>query len=174
LLNCAIAFISEELLGNPAIVEDAYYIMKKSLEISNVFLQPADRVSVVKYHGGIMEPIHFCLTNSRSRRVLIRLMQTAALTLVVLLASQAHADGLREVQSRVAPVYPEIAKRMRISGTVEVAATVDPNGKVKDAKAVSGNHVLSTAAEAAVLRWKFEPGTSDSTVNVQVNFSLSE
>jgi TonB family protein len=121
-----------------------------------------------------MEPIHSGLTKSRSRRVLVRLLQTAALSLVVFVASQAHAAGAREVQSRVAPVYPEIAKHMRITGIVEVAAKVDSTGKVKEVKTVSGNRVLSVAAEAAVLRWKFEPGSAETTENVQVSFSLGE
>lgn len=121
-----------------------------------------------------MEPIHLGLTKSRSRRVLVRLLQTAALFLVVILALQAHAAGGREVQSRVAPVYPEIAKHMRITGIVEVAATVDASGKVKEVKTVSGNRVLSIAAEAAVLHWKFQAGTGDTTENVQVSFSLGE
>ena len=119
-----------------------------------------------------MDPIHSCLTRSRARRVVVRLMQTAALALAVLLASHAFAEDNREVQLRVAPVYPEIAKRMRITGVVEVAATVAPDGKVLDAKAVSGNHALSVAAEAAVLHWKFAPGDGNATVNVKLTFSL--
>lgn len=121
-----------------------------------------------------MEFIESCLTSSRARRVLVRLVQTAALSLAILLVLPAHAAGTREVQTRVAPIYPEIAKRMKITGTVEVNATVDANGNVKDAKAVIGNHLLSVAAEAAVLHWKFEPGDGNATVRVQVSFALNE
>ncbi len=119
-----------------------------------------------------MNLIHSGLTNICARRVLVRLMQAAALTLVVVLATQALAAGPREIQSRVAPVYPEMAKRMKIAGAVKVEATVDPEGKVLHAKAVSGNQMLTTAAEEAVRHWKFEPATSQSTVEVQVNFAL--
>ena len=121
-----------------------------------------------------MEPIHFCLTGGRSRRVLVRLMQTAALLLVVVFACQARAADQREVRSRVAPVYPEIAKRMKITGAVSIEATVEPSGKVVSVKTINGSHTLSPAAEAAVMRWQFEPSESRSTVEVQVNFALSD
>ncbi len=63
---------------------------------------------------------------------------------------------------------------MRISGEVKLEATVDAQGKVKDVKAVSGNHMLEVAAEDAVRQWKFEPGDGDATVVVAVNFALNQ
>ena len=70
-------------------------------------------------------------------------MQAAALALVVSLAIPARAADVRAVKSRVAPIYPEIAKRMRIEGEVRLEVTVDAEGKVTDVKTVSGNRVLS-------------------------------
>jgi TonB family protein len=63
---------------------------------------------------------------------------------------------------------------MRITGLVKVEATVDADGKVTAVKTVTGNHALSPAAEEAVSRWKFAPGAGQATVDVDVNFSLSE
>ena len=80
----------------------------------------------------------------------------------------------RAVKSRVQPVYPEIAKRMHISGQVELQVTVDAQGKVKDVKPVSGNHVLSAAAEDAVRHWKYVAGDGDSVVTVTINFALDD
>jgi TonB family protein len=71
-------------------------------------------------------------------------------------------------------VYPEVAKRMHISGDVRLEATVDAQGKVKDVKPLSGNHMLEIAAEDAVRQWKFAPGDRDTVVTVSVNFSLSQ
>lgn len=102
------------------------------------------------------------------------MLQVAALVLLVGLALPARAGDDRAVKSRVAPVYPEIAKRLRIGGEVKLEAVVDAQGKVKDVKALSGNHLLGTAAEDAVRQWKFEPGDGDATVNVEVNFALSQ
>ena len=79
----------------------------------------------------------------------------------------------RAVKSRVAPVYPELAKRMKIMGVVKVEATVDMEGKVTDAKALSGSHTLSPAAEDAVRKWRFAPGDGTAKVTVDINFELS-
>ena len=97
----------------------------------------------------------------------------AALALLLAMALPAGAEA-RAVKSKVPPVYPEIAKRMKIEGEVTVAASVDAKGNVTDVKPVSGNHILSLAAEDAVRKWKFEPGPSATTVEVGVNFSLSQ
>jgi TonB family protein len=87
---------------------------------------------------------------------------------------RARAADERAVKSRVVPVYPEIAKRMKIAGSVKIEATVDAHGKVTDVKSVGGNRMLSAAAEDAVRQWKFVPASSDSTVSVDVNFAVGQ
>jgi TonB family protein len=108
------------------------------------------------------------------RRAGVEFMGVCALALLVALALPARAADERAVKSKVAPTYPEIAKRMRIGGMVQVEATVDADGKVIDAKAVNGNRVLEPAAEDAVRKWKFEPGPGPSKVTVQLNFALNQ
>lgn len=77
----------------------------------------------------------------------------------------------RPVKQRVAPAYPEIAKRMHISGVVKIAATVAPDGTVSATRTVSGSRMLSDAAEQAVHKWKFASAASESTVEVEINFA---
>jgi TonB family protein len=86
------------------------------------------------------------------------------------MAVPAQAAGDRSIKTRVAPSYPEIAKRMRVFGKVKVEATVDPEGKVTAVKTIDGNHLLAMAAEDAVRRWKFEPGNATSTEEVDIDF----
>ena len=97
----------------------------------------------------------------------------AALALAAVIALPAHAADDRAVKSRVSPIYPEIAKRMKIGGVVKIEASVDSEGKVTAVKTVSGNHMLSPAAEQAVHNWKFAAGDGVSTVEVDVNFALN-
>ena len=59
-------------------------------------------------------------------------------------------------------------------GAVKLEVTVDAEGRVIDVKPVSGNRVLSGAAEEAVRKWKFVPGTGPSTVDIDLNFELSQ
>lgn len=78
----------------------------------------------------------------------------------------------RQSLVKVPPAYPEMAKRMHITGTVKVVATVDAAGSVLKAESDSGNKMLAPAAIDAVKRWKFSPGEGNATVVVQVNFGL--
>ncbi len=85
-------------------------------------------------------------------------------------SSSATATSDRKVASKVAPNYPELARRMHIHGTVRVEAVVRPNGVVKTTRALGGNPVLVDAALDAVGKWKFEPAQAETTEVVQVTF----
>jgi protein TonB len=78
----------------------------------------------------------------------------------------------------VAPVYPVLAQRARISGAVVVVCTIDVRGLVVDARAVSGPPLLSAAALTAVRQWRYRPtlvGGQPVAVmlTVTVNFHLA-
>ncbi len=79
----------------------------------------------------------------------------------------------RSIKMRTAPVYPEIARRMKIEGIVKISASVTADGKVSDVKTLSGSRMLAPAAEEAVRKWKFSGGDGDSTVDVEVYFTLT-
>jgi TonB family protein len=57
----------------------------------------------------------------------------------------------------VKPEYPKQALRKKIQGAVTLNATVDQNGKVISVSVLSGEAILSHAAEDAVKNWTFEP-----------------
>jgi TonB family protein len=109
-----------------------------------------------------------------SRRASGWLKWAVALGMIAALAIPARAADDRAVKSRVPPVYPEIAKRMKITGEVVLSVTVNAEGKVTNVKKVSGNNMLSIAAQDAVNKWRFEPGAGDSTVEVTLNFALGQ
>ena len=78
---------------------------------------------------------------------------------------------------RVEPGYPPLAKAARVSGAVVVEVTVDEDGNVISARALSGHPLLKDAAVDAARGWTFTP-TSLSGVRVKVigtitfNFNL--
>lgn len=86
------------------------------------------------------------------------------------IAAQTRSSVNRKIISKVAPVYPELAKNMNIAGTVKVEAVIRPNGSVKSAKIVGGNPVLLDSAKEAVLKWKFAPSPEETTEVVEVSF----
>jgi TonB family protein len=90
--------------------------------------------------------------------------------LVIAQSAPASANAERKIASRVAPIYPELAKKMHIHGMVKVEAVVRANGSVKSTRVLGGNPVLVNAAIDAVGRWKFEPGQSETTEVVQLAF----
>ena len=112
-----------------------------------------------------------------------RLMGACLLGVIALLASvtlvhpplaSAQEELTRKVKSRIAPTYPDIARRMNITGTVKVMVVVAPNGNIKTTKVVGGHPLLVTAAVDALKKWKFEPAADETTGTVEFKFSPQE
>ncbi|MGA8621510.1 MAG: energy transducer TonB [Candidatus Sulfotelmatobacter sp.] len=82
--------------------------------------------------------------------------------------AQVHAD--REVVEKVAPVYPDLAKRMHLAGVVKLEVVVRANGNVKSTRIVAGNPVLIQSATDAVRKWKFEAASEETTGIVELMF----
>jgi TonB family protein len=68
---------------------------------------------------------------------------------------------MAESISRVKPSYPEQAMEQKISGIVEVEVDINEQGDVVRAKAISGPDLLRSAAEEALMKWKFKPATAN-------------
>ncbi|MEO6258989.1 MAG: TonB family protein [Thermoanaerobaculia bacterium] len=83
------------------------------------------------------------------------------------------------IVNKVEPVYPEVARKARISGIVIVECTINKNGDVTDVHVLKPLPFgLDQAAADAVRRWKFKPGTLngqpvDVLFNLTVNFKLN-
>jgi TonB family protein len=77
----------------------------------------------------------------------------------------------RKITSRVIPNYPELARQMRITGTVRLVAVVAPNGTVKTTEPVGGSPVLLKAAEDAVMKWRYAPAAEESKELIELHFS---
>lgn len=84
--------------------------------------------------------------------------------------AQQQEEIARKVKSKVAPMYPELARRMSISGVVKVQVVVAPNGAVKNTKVVGGHPLLVNAAVDAVKKWRFEAASEETTGVVEFKF----
>ena|SRR5437868_13240361 len=93
-----------------------------------------------------------------------------AAILTLSLSSAAFADG-RNTKSKATPAYPELAKRMNISGTVKVELTVAPNGHVVSAKAIGGHPLLIDASVTAAKQFKYEPASEETKEVVEFKFN---
>jgi TonB family protein len=84
--------------------------------------------------------------------------------------AQEQSEVARKIVSRVIPVYPELANKMQIRGTVRVEAVVAPNGKVKFTQVIGGSPVLVKAAVDAIEKWKWGPAPQETKELIELNF----
>lgn len=55
------------------------------------------------------------------------------------------------------PLYPEIARRARVEGTVVLEAVLDPTGRVTQLRVIKSVPLLDQAALDAVAQWRYTP-----------------
>ena len=78
---------------------------------------------------------------------------------------------------KTAPIYPEIAKQARVSGTVVLQAVISKTGAVKNLRVLSGPAMLRQAALDAVKTWRYKPyrlnnQPVDLQTTINIEFSL--
>lgn len=74
-----------------------------------------------------------------------------------------EAEAKRAAVEKTAPVYPPMARQMKVTGRVVVNATVKEDGTVDDVKIETGSPILARAAVDAVKKWRFHPFQKDGT-----------
>ena len=86
--------------------------------------------------------------------------------------AQEPSNEKRKIVRKTDPQYPDIAKRINLSGTVKVIAVVAPDGKVKAVEPVGGSPLLIQAAQASITQWKFAPAGAESREVIELHFNL--
>jgi TonB family protein len=102
------------------------------------------------------------LTTTAARTVLAMALILTALTLPA-------QDARRPISSPV-PVYPEVAKRLRLVGVVKVQVVVAPDGRIKETRVIGGHPVLVSSVEETLKNWKYAPASTESTLQLEFNF----
>ncbi len=80
-------------------------------------------------------------------------------------------EGKRKAKTKTNPVYPELARRMSISGKVKIEVVIAPDGHVKSSRAVGGHPVLVQPCIDALKEWRFEAAPEESTQLVEFVFT---
>lgn len=86
-----------------------------------------------------------------------------------LFGAHAAADSRKPVVNPD-PEYPEIARRMNISGIVKVELVIAADGTIKSAKILGGHPVLADSVQRALKKWKYAPGASETTMQLDFKF----
>jgi protein TonB len=79
-------------------------------------------------------------------------------------------ESKRKVKTKTSPAYPELAKRMNVTGKVKIEVVVTPDGHVKSTRVVGGHPLLVQACQDAVREWKFMPAPEETTMVVEFEF----
>jgi protein TonB len=77
------------------------------------------------------------------------------------------------------PVYPELARRVRIQGVVMLHALISRDGTIENLQVVSGHPLLVPSALEAVKQWAYQPTLLNGEpveveTDIDVNFTLSQ
>jgi len=79
-------------------------------------------------------------------------------------------ESKRKVKTKTAPLYPDLAKRMNVTGKVKIEVVITPEGRVKSSRVVGGHPLLVQACQDAVKEWKFVPAPEETTQVVEFEF----
>jgi TonB family protein len=85
-------------------------------------------------------------------------------------SQQDEPEVERKVVTRVAPVYPDLARKLKLRGVVKLIVVIAPDGKVKSTEVMGGNPVLTQAAVEAVRGWRYEPAPEQTHGVVELRF----
>jgi len=85
-------------------------------------------------------------------------------------SAQEQPESKRKVVSKVVPTYPELARKLQISGAVRVEVVVAPSGRAKLTQVIGGNPLLAQSAVEAIGRWKWESAPQETKEFVVLYF----
>jgi TonB family protein len=109
------------------------------------------------------------------RRCWVRIFLLAAVVAQLIVparspAQELRAAGKRKIVAQVRPVYPPLARKMNITGTVRLLVTVAPVGTMVRTEELGGSPVLVQAALNAVAKAKWEPAAQETKELVEIKF----
>jgi TonB family protein len=139
------------------------------------FLRQGGMINLVKDHGSIRfevnsdaldrSEIHF------SSKILALARAGYGSPTAVAPNVSAPAEGGRRLEHSAPPEYPEIAARIKLTGTAQVQALVKPDGTVKEVTILGGHPLLAEALASAVKQWQYQPGPKETLEVVKFSFS---
>ena len=81
-----------------------------------------------------------------------------------------QAQEGRKALSNPAPTYPEVAKKLRLVGTVKVQVLIAADGRIKEKNFIGGHPILVNAVEETLKNWKYAPASGETTTQLEFNF----
>jgi TonB family protein len=104
------------------------------------------------------------------KTILTKAARTVLVMAVILTAMSLPAQETRRVISNPVPVYPEVAKRLRLVGVVKIIVVVAPDGRIRETRVIGGHPLLVSSVEETLKNWKYAPAGAESTIQLEFNF----
>jgi TonB family protein len=110
-----------------------------------------------------------------SRKIVVCLLAMSAMAIGHTARLHAQTADTPETKRKAKymekPVYPELARKLNLTGIVKVEVTIGADGKVKRTHVVGGHPVLASEAERAAMQSEFEPGPKETTEVIEFKFT---
>lgn len=91
----------------------------------------------------------------------------------MLVAQQITPNGSRKMTRVVKPLYPPLARTLKLSGRVKFVVTVAPDGNVVSSKAVGGHPLLVQSATDAIAKCKWQVAPQQTQETLEINFETA-
>jgi TonB family protein len=86
------------------------------------------------------------------------------------ITAQSAPLARRPVRHLVTPVYPDLAKKLNLTGTARIEVTIGLDGNVKHTRVIGGHPLLAAEAERAAEKSTFEPAPSETVEVIEFRF----
>jgi len=110
--------------------------------------------------------------SGRARTLLVAVALVLAIAASGLRGAQSTApnEAKRQAKRLLTPQYPELAKKLNLSGNVRIEVTIGPDGTVKRTRVLGGHPLLAASAEEAAQKSTFEPGPKETIETIEFKF----
>jgi len=141
--------------------------------------KPKYDIRRLRGRGGLIgqKPMQTCAQIPRHSRIfLMALLLPVVQYLFVspILAQQVKFHGDRKLVTELKPVYPPLAREMKLTGTVKIVVLVAPDGHVLRTQLVGGNPLLAQAADQAITKAKWQAHSTETKELVEIRFQAND
>jgi TonB family protein len=110
----------------------------------------------------------------RSRRLVQTVLAALAACFLITAGGFAQSastdESQRKIKSKTTPAYPDLARRLGVTGKVKIEAVITPDGRVKSTRVIGGHPLLVQACQNALKEWKFAAAPEETAQTVECDF----
>lgn len=108
---------------------------------------------------------------SRAKRLLAKCGRvTALICAIALTVAISFAQQGRKAVSNPTPEYPDVAKKMNLTGVVKIEVTIGADGEIKSTNVIGGHPILVDSVQRTLKRWKYAPSSSETKALLEFKF----